>query len=418
MKWLAVPVIRATALALGVASVPVVGTLDAIPARAANGDLVHEVVADRTGTACASVNPAGSHLGVGVGIAFDGSRLLISCAGDSTITEIHPVTGARLAIHTVAGATSLGAMAWAASSGQLWACSTMRTVGTVDLGTNTFTPRFQSQGCFDGLAYDGADNTIWASEDVSSSVQHYALAGALIASHALGGRLGACGNSGIAAGGSRLYLANNGCSQIYDVAKDFSAATLVVTSARRLEDLECDDVTFGAQGKGVLWSIDAYDNVLDAWEIPLGQCPFGGQPLPIPPPIGSGSMKGSGSLFTEGGVRVSHHFDLGCSGAPDRLEVTWAKENKFKLETLSRGVCTDGLGIAPDRPAAAFDTHLGSGQGRLNGAAGATATWRFTDAGEPGKSDYATIIIRDAGGATVLTVSGTLDNGNHQAHRK
>jgi hypothetical protein len=47
---------------------------------------------------------------------------------------------------------------------------------------------------------------------------------------------------------------------------------------------------------------------------------------------------------------------------------------------------------------------------------GATATWVFTDAGEPGKNDRAQIVIKNNLGATVLTVSGNLDKGNQQAH--
>ena len=49
---------------------------------------------------------------------------------------------------------------------------------------------------------------------------------------------------------------------------------------------------------------------------------------------------------------------------------------------------------------------------------GATATWRFTDAGEPGVNDRATIDVWDAAGGHVLTVSNTLTFGNHQAHKE
>ena len=48
--------------------------------------------------------------------------------------------------------------------------------------------------------------------------------------------------------------------------------------------------------------------------------------------------------------------------------------------------------------------------------AGAMAAWTFTDAGEPGKNDTATIVIKDSLGTVVLTVSGNLDSGNQQAH--
>ena len=59
---------------------------------------------------------------------------------------------------------------------------------------------------------------------------------------------------------------------------------------------------------------------------------------------------------------------------------------------------------------------MGVGTGRLDGVAGATARWTFTDEGEPGKNDMATIAITDSLGKVVLMVSGNLDSGNQQAH--
>ena len=74
---------------------------------------------------------------------------------------------------------------------------------------------------------------------------------------------------------------------------------------------------------------------------------------------------------------------------------------------------TPNLGESP--PVAGFDTYVGSGTGRYNGVSGATATWTFSDAGEPGRNDTFQITILDDMGNPVLTVSGTL-KGNHQAH--
>ena len=92
------------------------------------------------------------------------------------------------------------------------------------------------------------------------------------------GKIGNSMNSGIAVGGAKLYLANNGGQQIYEVAKDFSTFTLFASFPRRLEDLECDNITFLPDGKAAIWSNDAYDNTLNAWEIPFGVCLFGGGP--------------------------------------------------------------------------------------------------------------------------------------------
>ena len=238
-------------------------------AQAADGDNLAAIHIDRTGTSCA--DGAG---GVGVGLGFDGSNLLASCYSDSTITENDPADGSLVAIHSISGALYLGALAWDQGRGLLWACSEFNTVGTVDLGTDTFTPEFTALGCFDGLAYDGVDDTLWTSRDAFAQVEHYTTAGALLSSTAVS--LGGFGNSGIAVGGSNLYLANNGGSQIYSTPPDLSSVTLFATFPARLEDLECDDITFADQGVGAIWSIDAYDNDVNAWEIPAGACSFGG----------------------------------------------------------------------------------------------------------------------------------------------
>lgn len=241
-------------------------------APAANGDQLRQINADTNGTACGD-NAGGFK--VGVGIAFDGTNLLVSCYNDSTVTAVSPLDGSQVAIHTISGANALGALAWDNGRGLLWGCSGFNVVGTIDMTTNVFTPVFNSQGCFDGLAYDGADDTIWASGDAAPSTQHYTITGGLLDSHFWGAGLGGCGNSGIAVGGPLLYLADNGCSTIFTSPKDFSAApTFFATFPRRLEDLECDNIDF--PGVGAMWSKDAYDNILNAWEIPDGSCLFGG----------------------------------------------------------------------------------------------------------------------------------------------
>jgi len=143
---------------------------------------------------------------------------------------------------------------------------------------------------------------------------------------------------------------------------------------------------------------------------------------PSPPSNGtSGRMTGGGSVFTADGRRVTHGFVLQCSPEQKRnnvLQVNWQDGNQFHMESVTAASCSDDPAIEPNPPGAGFDTHSGAGTGRYNGAAGATVEWTFTDAGEPGTSDAAQIVIRDAFGITVLDVSGTLRKGNHQAHNE
>ncbi len=126
-------------------------------------------------------------------------------------------------------------------------------------------------------------------------------------------------------------------------------------------------------------------------------------------------MTGGGSIGT-GKDRVTHGFQLRCDASDPRqnLEVNW-QGNRFHLLDLTSATCTD-TALDEGNPAAGFDTFEGEGTGRYNGVEGATISFVFTDAGEPGKDDTAEITVRDENGVIVLQESGTLTFGNHQAH--
>jgi hypothetical protein len=190
---------------------------------------------------------------VGTGLAFDGTQLLLDCWNEGQIWGISPTDGSVTRTYTIAGAADLRAMAWDKSRGKLWICNGDADVYLADLQSQTQTFAFTSQGCVDGLAYDGTDGTIWASGDAAPGVQHFKVDGTLIDSHDVSGLLGGCGNSGIAVGGTSLLLANNGCSQIYLAPKALDSSTLFGTYDARLEDLECDDLTFAGSGKAAIW---------------------------------------------------------------------------------------------------------------------------------------------------------------------
>jgi hypothetical protein len=136
--------------------------------------------------------------------------------------------------------------------------------------------------------------------------------------------------------------------------------------------------------------------------------------------VTQGRMTGGGSVIDPAGTpttRVTHGFELHCdvTKGPNNLEINWGTGNKFHLTSLTSAFCFNDPTFAPNPPTAGFDTYIGTGTGSYNGVSGATATWTFTDAGEPGKNDHATIVIK-VGSTTVLSVSGNLDKGNQQAH--
>jgi LPXTG-motif cell wall-anchored protein len=224
-----------------------------------------------------TITAGGGSCQINVGLAFDGKHLIVSCESDGRIDVVSSSNGALVSTHKPVGLFRPGAMAWDNVHKKLWICNSESDIGWLDTSWK-YTKAFTSNGCFDGLAYDGSDNTLWASPDASSTITHYKIGGTVMHAHTFTGTdLGNTHNSGIAVGGKLLYLANDGGFQIYTAPKDFSTPpVLFATLSRRLEDMECDNVTFSAQNKTVMWVIDAYDRTVNAFVIPNGSCSFGG----------------------------------------------------------------------------------------------------------------------------------------------
>jgi hypothetical protein len=153
-----------------------------------------------------------------------------------------------------------------------------------------------------------------------------------------------------------------------------------------------------------------------------------GRPSNPPEPSTNCRITGGGSVFTAAGVRVTHGMQLRAPATehPQSLQVNWHVEGQtemhFHLEGLTSATCVDNPNIDPEMPRTRYDTFIATGTGRLNGDAGATIELVFTDGGEPGGKagdpvpDTATMLIKDAAGTVVLTVSGPLHFGNHQMH--
>jgi hypothetical protein len=138
-------------------------------------------------------------------------------------------------------------------------------------------------------------------------------------------------------------------------------------------------------------------------------------------PMVEGRMTGGGSAFTVDGMRVTHGFELHCNIniGPNNLEINF-NGNSFHLEQLVSAVCLEtDLDQSPGPlKNAPFDTYIGVGYGRFNGYSGYLVEFTFTDAGEPGTSDLMQIKITGLNGETILYVSNTLEQGNHQTHRE
>jgi hypothetical protein len=320
-------------------------------AGAATGDVLRTVVA---------ANP--NFCGLNTGVAFDGTNLLETCDANNNINVVSTADGSLVRTVTVPGVSGIGAAAWDAGRGQLWACNnTNGKIMLVDVSTGSETDFFApstsggfNTGCFDGLAYDGADDTLWASADASTTLNHYKLDGTLLQSFSMAGKLAPTDrNSGIAVGGDQLFLANDGGSKVYQAPKDLSTTTLFFTAQTRLEDLECDNVTFAPSG--AMWIQDAFDRNLTAVEIPGGLCAFGGAvpkppsppspvvpaalppvPLPVVPAKASISVAGVGTACVS--TSFSPTFSIRAPAGVKKVTVSvdgrrvqTSKKSKFKL---------------------------------------------------------------------------------------
>jgi hypothetical protein len=145
-----------------------------------------------------------------------------------------------------------------------------------------------------------------------------------------------------------------------------------------------------------------------------------------PPPVREGRMTGHGHEFnvvTPQGTfsKVQWEFRNSVCNSdrfPD-LKVEFGG-NKFVLTSYSTPLTCFTLNpptSTEGKPVAGFDSIRAQGTGTLNGVAGAGITFRFTDAGEPGRSDTAEFTITAPNGSIAYS-GGALDGGNHQAHRK
>jgi len=274
----------------GVAAV--LGCLGAAPsARADVGDTLAVVPVPVPSPSCC-----------GIGIAVDCEDPANLYYTNSFSPLLHKMDAAGNALGSVAmtdaanGAPiSFGAIAWDEGRKMLWAGTDSAgspvhvylvdpTTGVATFQFTTFSGGF---GFTDGLAYDGSDDTVYVSDDVSTVIdQHSAGTGAHIRTFT---PTDAGGNplrqiSGVLVGkGDLLYLGRDGAGQIAMVKKsDGSFLGTFASPGGRDEDLECDVVSF--PGKTVIWSKDAYNNTVTAIEVEEGTCECGGGCTPVEDP--------------------------------------------------------------------------------------------------------------------------------------
>jgi len=253
--------------------------LFATNARAASGDLI------------GNVNLAVPGFGVSVGVDCGGVVYYTGTgAGDANLYKMDKnglglgsvpitdsVTGAALLIDEIA---------WDETRQILWGqlhssnpVAVYQINATTGVATFAWISATNSIGTFrDGIAYDGTDDTVWISGDISTTIEHYTSAGGLLGSitpkDAAGITLGNI--SGVMVGvGDLLYLGQDGLVEIVQVKKsngDFIASFASPGGARD-EGLECDATNFAPTL--ALWSRDVSD-FMSVIELEPGTCECGG----------------------------------------------------------------------------------------------------------------------------------------------
>src|SRR6266498_2044531 len=150
-------------------------------------------VAAAPGDSLASITPVAGCTGVGV--AYDGTNILFTCAGDAVVHKTD-FTGADNGGVTILGAggvtPGLDAIAYdptesALYGGDVDGSGTCR-IWSADLTTGIATPKFSygdpgplarcSVSFYDGITVDTVTNTIYTSPDVNDTIHHFTKAGA------------------------------------------------------------------------------------------------------------------------------------------------------------------------------------------------------------------------------------------------
>ena len=228
-----------------------------------------------------------------------------TCGGgecDATLVTSVTVTGGP----TTPGWLGWGALALRADRADLLGCgsdfSGTHAVYKINLKTGAATHLFDGQSgqvICDGIAWDAEQQMVYQSRDVSDIINKYQLdritdaktdAGTFpVPATCLNPIGGGKANSGIAVSGPNVWEACDGAVRVFQVDK--SSGTEITNfsgGVQRTEDLECDPLSF--LNRDVIWSKEAYNDEVFAFEIPRGTCNLAGtvgNPTPTMPPASS-----------------------------------------------------------------------------------------------------------------------------------
>lgn len=246
--------------------------------------------------------------GCSVGGTFDGTYYITvntsGCSG-TTLGIYEPPAGGGGAAALVATKSvvdgggdpvTISAVAWDPGRDLLWAGHNAGTgtVHLVDIGDPTvsgpatasfqFAPGVGGIDLLDGLAYDGSDDSLYYTPDISCDVYHFSPTGTLLNTVTPTNAAGEadCQISGVVVGSANtLYIGRDGAAEIRRVDKTTgSFVSQFATTSGRVEDLTCDPVTYAP--KEAVLAKDAFNELYEAFEVEEGTCPL---PRPPEPPV-------------------------------------------------------------------------------------------------------------------------------------
>ena len=221
------------------------------------------------------------------------SRFDIYYTNPATSTLVLTITA-----HTSGGSTisdlGFGSLSLRGDRGDLLACTSNldghHDIYKIDIKTGlaTFmfaTPETTGLSLCDGSGWDAENDVVYVSPDVSRNTYIYSESGSFIRSFAVPAD---CPGSGLAISGEHVYQACDGAINVYQLDKATDAPIIrFVSGDQRTEDLECDPFSFASVNKDVIWTKEAFEDRVFAFEIPRGTCNIAGVPTPpgaTPPP--------------------------------------------------------------------------------------------------------------------------------------
>jgi hypothetical protein len=243
------------------------------------------------GTSLAVINPVVACGGIGV--AFDGTNILFTCAGDAVVHKTD-LTGADLGGITITGVppgaegTGLDAIAWdpTEATNKLWGgnldgagnCRIWNADPVSGAATLQFTANDPNCSAlfFDGITVDTVTGTLYWSPDVSDVIHHTTKAGAAVGPDIPFSALTGLVNSGLAIGiDGSLFAGTDGFGQIIQLDPTIpSVVGTFATVTGRDEDLECGPLFTKPDASTVetILSRDFETGRIDVLEAPAGTC--------------------------------------------------------------------------------------------------------------------------------------------------